>query len=147
MFSLKVHTWQNRRLEMGYFFVIAMISTILIGFIKSQSAHACQWDMLHTSAYGSYWNFSATQGHCFPGGHASTGFALIVGYFVYRIQRPKRAYFFLITSLILGFTMGYAQMMRGAHFMSHNLWTAWIIWFLNVFSYTLCKNKLPTQLH
>lgn len=52
------------------------------------------------------WDLSATAGHCFPGGHASSGFALLVGYFIYRVTQPKRAYFFLIASCILGMGMG-----------------------------------------
>ncbi len=47
----------------------------------------------------------------------------------------KRAYFFLVSGCILGFAMGWAQMMRGAHFLSHNLWTAWVIWLVNVVFY------------
>jgi len=27
-----------------------------------------------------------------------------------------------------GFALGLAQQMRGAHFMSHTLWTAWLCW-------------------
>ena len=77
----------------------------------------------------------------FPGGHASSGFALLVGYFIYRTTRPKRAYFFLLAALILGFAMGWAQMMRGAHFLSHTLWTGWIIWGLNVMAYALFADR------
>ncbi len=41
----------------------------------------------------------------------------MAGYFVYRISNRKRAYFLLIAAVILGLTMGWAQMMRGAHFL------------------------------
>ena len=87
------------------------------------------------TATGFTWNFNTTDGHCFPGGHASTGFALITGYFVYFETDSKRAHFFLISGLILGFSMGWAQMMRGAHFVSHNLWTAWFVWLINFITY------------
>ena len=66
----------------------------------------------------------------------------MAGYFVYRMSNPKRAYFFLIAAVILGLAMGWAQMMRGAHFLSHNLWTGWIIWCLNVIGYALFSHKL-----
>lgn len=131
--------------EFGYFFVMAMCCTILIGFLKSHAAHACPWDMVIASQNTWRWDFNATEGHCFPGGHASTGFALLVGYFVYRHAHVKRAYFFLSAAMILGFAMGWAQMMRGAHFLSHNLWTAWIIWCLNVIGYALFSHKLPKK--
>ena len=131
--------------EFGYFFVMAMCCTIFIGFLKSHAAHACPWDMVIVSQNTWRWDFSATAGHCFPGGQASTGFALFVGYFVYRKAQIKRAYFFLFAAIILGFAMGWAQMMRGAHFLSHNLWTAWIIWFLNIIGYALFRHKLPKK--
>ncbi len=37
--------------------------------------------------------------------------------------------------------MGWAQMMRGAHFLSHTLWTGWIIWGLNVMAYALFADR------
>lgn len=141
--SFKSSTWRTRRWEYGYFFVMVVISTAIIGLLKSQSDHACPWNMLIDSTSGWSWDFHATEGHCFPGGHASTGFALMVGYFVYRLQNPKRAYFFLSAAILLGFAMGFAQMMRGAHFLSHNLWTAWIIWFMNVIAYSIFQSQLP----
>ena len=65
----------------------------------------------------------------------------MAGYFVFRQSNQKRAYFFLFSGVILGFAMGWAQMMRGAHFLSHNLWTAWIIWLINVIFYLLYDKK------
>lgn len=143
LMSLKKQVWYERCWEFGYFFWMIILTTVAIRIFKAQSAHSCPWDMVMSTPYGIAWNLNATAGHCFPGGHASTGFALMTGYFIYRISKPGRAYFFLISALILGFGMGWAQMMRGAHFLSHNLWTGWIIWFLNVVAYGWLKHKLP----
>lgn len=145
--SFKFHTWQIRRWEFGYYFCIVAVSTLLIGILKSQSAHACPWSMVTPGPHGVTWNFSATAGHCFPGGHASSGFALMAGYFVYRQSNYPRARIILIAAIILGFSMGWAQMMRGAHFFSHNLWTGWIIWCVNVIAYMLFSHKLPQAKH
>jgi membrane-associated PAP2 superfamily phosphatase len=30
--------------------------------------------------------------------------------------------------MCIGFILGISQQMRGAHFMSHTLWTAWLCW-------------------
>ncbi len=70
--------------------------------------------------------------------------AFMTGYFVYRLTQPKRAYFFLFSGFILGFAMGWAQMMRGAHFLSHNLWTAWIVWCINVLIYSCYYSRFST---
>ena len=138
--SFKFEKIKSLRWTYGYFFAMVILSTSIIGLLKSQSAHACPWNTTIPTAQGFFWDFSTTKGHCFPGGHASTGFALMAGYFVFRQSNQKRAYFFLFSGLILGFAMGWAQMMRGAHFLSHNLWTAWIIWLVNVIFY-LWHNK------
>ncbi|MFN3073477.1 phosphatase PAP2 family protein [Acinetobacter sp. TY2] len=133
--SFKIEKLRPQRWLYGYMFVVSILSTALIGILKSQSAHACPWDMTEQTATGFIWNFTATHGHCFPGGHASTGFALITGFFVFRLVQPKRAWFYLIAGLLLGFMMGWGQMMRGAHFLSHNLWTGWIILCFNTALY------------
>lgn len=133
--SFKFEKVKALRWTYGYFFGLVILSTSIIGLLKSQSAHACPWNITIPTHQGFFWDFSATKGHCFPGGHASTGFALMAGFFVFRFSDKKRAYFFLVSGLILGFAMGWAQMMRGAHFLSHNLWTAWIIWLVNVSFY------------
>ena len=145
MASFKGHKRLHWRWQYGYFFCMVIVSTCFIGLLKSQSAHACPWDMITPTDDGILWDFSASNGHCFPGGHASSGFALIAGYFIYRLSERKRAYFFLFSALILGFALGWAQMMRGAHFFSHNLWSAWIIWCLNVIGYTLFSDKFSVQ--
>ncbi|WP_446892432.1 phosphatase PAP2 family protein [Acinetobacter sp. NS4_7] len=142
LMSFYSEKFKPRRWEFGYFFIMVMLATSTIAILKSQSAHACPWDMAVATTQGILWELSATAGHCFPGGHASSGFALLVGYFIYRTTRPKRAYFFLLAALILGFAMGWAQMMRGAHFLSHTLWTGWIIWGLNVMAYALFADRL-----
>ena len=41
----------------------------------------------------------------------------------------------LILGFIFGFAMGWGQMMRGAHFMSHNLWTGLIVWMVLLAQY------------
>lgn len=147
--SLKLKSFRQHRFESGYFFGVAMVCTVTVGILKSQSSHACPWSMTETLPHGFLWIFTLQNGHCFPGGHASAGFAFMTGYFVYRLKQPKRAYFFLFAGFILGFAMGWAQMMRGAHFLSHNLWTAWIIWFINVvmysWNYRLFATPIPAR--
>ena len=133
--SFKIERLQPKRWLYGYMFCVSMLSTLFIGALKSQSTHACPWNMTKATDTGFLWNFTTTQGHCFPGGHASTGFALLTGFFVFRLVQPRRAWFYLFAGLILGFMMGWGQMMRGAHFLSHNLWTAWIILGLNTILY------------
>jgi membrane-associated PAP2 superfamily phosphatase len=131
-------------------FVAMLIATTAISILKHMSNHACPWSL---SIYGGNQPLlalfetlpiGAAAGHCFPGGHASGGFALMAFYFGFKdtsanIANIKLANLGLLIGLLLGFAMGWAQMMRGAHFMSHNLWTAWIVWMLLLVQYLLWK--------
>lgn len=130
-----------QRWQYGYMFWVSMLCTGIVGLLKAHSSHACPWYMTHETSTGFIWDFSATAGHCFPGGHASTGFALVTGYFVYRLHQTQRAWFYLIAAMIIGFAMGWAQMMRGAHFLSHNLWTAWVCVAVNLVLYALTYKR------
>jgi membrane-associated PAP2 superfamily phosphatase len=129
--------------EFLWIFIAMVISTSAISVLKHLSIHACPWDLL---AYGGTLPsiplfgdlpLGVKPGHCFPGGHASGGFALIAFYFAFRDSLPKLAKFGLLFGLLLGFAMGWGQMMRGAHFMSHNLWTAWIVWMILLGQYLI----------
>lgn len=139
--SFKVEKLKAKRWEYGYMFWVSILCTAVVGFFKSHSAHACPWYMTHETATGFIWDFSATAGHCFPGGHASTGFALVTGYFVYRLSHQGRAWFYLFAGMVIGFAMGWAQMMRGAHFLSHNLWTAWFCIAVNLVIYAITYKR------
>ncbi|MDU4093940.1 MAG: phosphoesterase, partial [Pantoea sp.] len=48
-------------------------------------------------------------------------------------------------AIVLGLVMGYGQMMRGAHFLSHNLWAGWWVWLTQLLTYryvTYLTNKM-----
>lgn len=143
--SFKLNQLKRQRYQLGFFFWISMLGTISIGIFKSQSPYACPWDMTSPTNSGFIWNFMLKNGHCFPGGHASCGFALLTGYFVYKQSQPKYAYFYLSLGLVLGFAMGWTQMMRGAHFISHNLWTLWLMWLINTLAYSASQYFFALQ--
>ena len=112
----------------------ALLSLIVMALMKRVSATSCPWDISDFGGVGHYvshWAWGVTDGgggHCFPAGHASAGFAFISGYFALRHCLPRTARVWLATALLAGFALGLAQQMRGAHFMSHTLWTAWLCW-------------------
>jgi len=67
---------------------------------------------------------------CFPGSHSSTGFALMAFYFVWQATRPQLARTALAGALLLGFVFSFGQQARGAHFLSHDLTSAALDWYL-----------------
>ncbi len=112
-----------------------LLVSFCISALKWFSVTSCPWDLNlfgGWARYASHWSILADGGggHCFPAGHASAGFAFIGGYFVFRHVAPATARIWLQASLAAGFVLGIAQQARGAHFMSHTLWTAFLSWCL-----------------
>jgi membrane-associated PAP2 superfamily phosphatase len=52
----------------------------------------------------------------------------MAAYFGLRQNNAPGAMKWLILASTVGLILGFSQQMRGAHFMSHTLWTAWLCW-------------------
>ena len=65
---------------------------------------------------------------CFPGGHSSAGYAWVALYFFAWVVRPQLRGRLLATALLAGAIFGAGQQLRGAHFLSHDLWSLGISW-------------------
>lgn len=137
----------NPEQQFIWVFAAMLLSTSTVSYLKSISIHGCPSDL---TLYGGELPILAlferlpagvVAGHCFPGGHASGGFALMAFYFAFKETKPKLAKMGLFGGLVIGFAMGWAQMMRGEHFLSHNLWTAWVVWLVLFVLFTL-KNQI-----
>lgn len=111
-----------------------LLGLLLVSAFKHVSQSSCPWDLIEfggVASYTGHWGWPAGDGgpgHCFPAGHASAGFAFVGGYFALRRCAPRHAQACLWASLAAGLVLGLVQQLRGAHFMSHTLWTAWICW-------------------
>ena len=107
---------------------------LAITVLKRLNHTSCPWDLAEfggVARHVSHWLWGVRDGgagHCFPAGHASTAFAYLAGWFVLRRSAPRAAGRWLLGALLAGMLLGLAQQMRGAHYMSHTLWTAWICW-------------------
>lgn len=58
------------------------------------------------------------KGQCFPAGHAITGFCLMILFFVF--EKKSWKIFGLMIGVTFGWILGMYQMLKGAHFLSHN---------------------------
>src|SRR5690606_5169625 len=71
-------------------------------------------------------------GHCFPAGHATVGLWLAALCVFWLPHKPRAALTAFCAGLGVGLLLGWVQQMRGAHFLFHTLWSAWltclIIW-------------------
>lgn len=114
-----------------------LLSVLAVSLLKSFNPAACPWDLAGFGGVAqpvSHWLWWAApaggSGRCFPAGHASAGFAFVGGYFVFRQQAPEIARRWLLAAVAAGLVLGLAQQWRGAHFMSHTLWSGWLCWCL-----------------
>ncbi len=120
------------RRDRGVLALAVLIAMALPGTLKQWSLTSCPWDLAPfggMARYVSHWQWGTADGgsgHCFPAGHAAAGYAFIGGWFVFRASAPSIARRWLVLSLVAGTLLGLAQQWRGAHFMSHTLWTAWL---------------------
>lgn len=122
----------GRRLQLA---LSGLLATGLVSLLKSGNHVSCPWDLAafggvarQQSHWLGWWQSDGGAGHCFPAGHASAGFSFMAGWFALRRDLPQLARVWLAVALASGLVLGLAQQLRGAHFMSHTLWTAWICW-------------------
>jgi membrane-associated PAP2 superfamily phosphatase len=122
------------RLPMIYLLTSMALLPALIAGSKRFSPVPCPWDLLSYGGDAVYrhnfeYAFGAAQsGHCFPAGHAAGGFALLAVYFA-AYPYTRRPALFLLPGLIVGTIFAFGQEARGAHFLSHDLWTLSLCWF------------------
>lgn len=102
--------------------------------VKRFSDTSCPWDLAEfggVARYVSHWSWGVWDGgagHCFPAGHASAGLGFVAGWFVLRRTAAHMATAWLWTALAVGIFLGLSQQLRGAHYLSHTLWSAWLCW-------------------
>lgn len=131
----------KRNAELIVTAILIGLGSATVGLLKSWSSHSCPWDLVRYGGQAiEYPLLSATSsfpgsGQCFPGGHASGGFSLMALFFLFFYRTPSRALFCALGAVILGIVMGYGQVVRGAHFFSHNLWSFWWVWLVQLLIY------------
>ena len=86
------------------------------------------------------------QGRCFPAGHCSGGYALMMVFF--GLPFPRYRYAGLLIGLTVGSLMGGYQIVRGEHFLSDTLSTICWAWMINlVIVYGIEKYKYLLKLN
>ncbi|MCC7486525.1 MAG: phosphatase PAP2 family protein [Burkholderiales bacterium] len=141
--------WRRWRGPLAYFCLAAAATTGLVALLRSASAHSCPWDLEGFGGAAAWFPlFDAPgaapgPGHCWPSGHAAGGYALLAGYFALRDHNRACARAALALALALGLAMSAVQVARGAHFVSHTLWSLWFAWLCSFFAYVAWGPKTP----
>lgn len=123
-------TWlAYKRAPLRIFLLCAAVFIGGIAALKSVTTPACPWDLAMFSGDRTLVNYSETfdlktygQGHCFPAGHSTSGYVWLALAFLFchSAYTFRRAVLFLLP---IGFSLSAAQIIRGAHFLSHELTT------------------------
>jgi membrane-associated PAP2 superfamily phosphatase len=132
--------------------LVTLLCVLAVPAMKRFSATSCPWDLAEfggVALHVSHWRFGVGDGgpgHCFPSGHAVSAFGFFAGWFALRPHRPRLARYWLAGVITLGLLFGTTQFVRGAHYVSHSLWTAWLCWVLCVLAYTpTLRSKAPAE--
>jgi membrane-associated PAP2 superfamily phosphatase len=125
-----------------YFFLSVVLSVGLVGLLKTLTNVDCPRDL---TEFGGTFPFihlfehrpaALRHARCFPAAHASSGYALLALYFVFRERSRLAAGLGIASGLLMGLVFGIAQQSRGAHFVSHDLWSAMLVWTVALTLYT-----------
>ncbi|MEL7612918.1 phosphatase PAP2 family protein [Vreelandella titanicae] len=150
LLSTTITRFKDYRTPFLYLFSATLLSALLIATIKHLVSMECPWNLIR---YGGERDFiglldihppSMPASACFPAGHASAGYTWIALYFFFAATRPQWRWAGLALGLGLGLTFGITQQLRGAHFLSHDLWTVMICWTV---SFVLSRFLLLPRVH
>ncbi|MDB5817638.1 MAG: superfamily protein [Rhizobacter sp.] len=135
------------RSQRAWWLLTTVACLVLVPMLRGHSATSCPWSLTEfggTAPYVSHWWRASDlgPGRCFPSGHASTGFAFFAGFLALREVDRRAASWWLAGAVAIGLLAAATQTVRGAHFVSHSLWTAWICWTVTVASFHATRSAL-----
>jgi membrane-associated PAP2 superfamily phosphatase len=135
-----------------YLFCAASGSSLLVSVLKALLAVSCPWEFARYGGQLPYYSVIEqlvlrNGAGCFPAAHASAGYAWVAVYFVSCIYASRWRWVGLVGPLLFGLVLGVAQQIRGAHFISHDLWTLAVCWFYCLGLYLFMFNKQPSRMY
>lgn len=120
------------RLRVRLLSLCVVLIPLVTSMLKRASRSHCPWELERYGGYQPYYRLLehmprwVEAGHCLPGGHASSALWL-VGLAVFWLPHdPRKAADVALAALGFGAVVGWMQQMRGAHFLTHTLWSMWI---------------------
>ncbi|HEY0878931.1 MAG TPA: phosphatase PAP2 family protein [Zeimonas sp.] len=138
----------SRARRWRFVLVALLLAPTAVSLAKQLTDRPCPWDLAEFGGgvrrYGLFEPAPAGSKAlaCFPAGHASGGFALFAfalaaagagegagGVGSAPAHRRRKAFLAWFTaSAVLGTLLGVVRVLQGAHFVSHVLWSAWLVW-------------------
>lgn len=132
--SFVTPTLRAYRGDLVYVVVTALVAVAIVNLLKETTNVDCPWDLTRYGGdkiYSSIFEGGLANqepGRCFPAGHASGAYCWLGLFFFARRHFPARQWQLLTGVIATGLVFGVAQQLRGAHFVSHDVWTIYICW-------------------
>lgn len=120
------------RLRLRIVALAAALVPLVISSLKQASSSHCPWDLARYGGDQPYVRIfealptGALPGHCLPAGHASSALWLLALAVYWLPERPRTARLAAGAGIAFGAVVGFLQQLRGAHFLTHTLWSIWI---------------------
>jgi membrane-associated PAP2 superfamily phosphatase len=150
--SFAVARLREWRRPAGFVVLAMLLSTGIVGSLKAITNVDCPWDLIGFGGHNPYVGLFADrpdalpQAKCFPGAHSSSGFALVCFYFLLRDSSRRLAGWALAIAMAVGVAFSIGQEARGAHFLSHDLTAAALVWFVQLLLYVRLRGwALPRR--
>lgn len=121
-----------------------VVVPIVIAALRYSSSMHCPWDVTDFGGYAPYFDLltpvpaGVQGGRCFPAGFVTNSSWLLAFSLLWYPEHRLRSVLIGITALVLALMMGWVQQMRGAHFLSHTLWSLWVTWAVILAIHALC---------
>lgn len=120
------------RLRLRIVALAAVLVPLVISSLKQASSSHCPWDLARYGGDQPYVRIfealpaGALPGHCLPAGHASSALWPLALAVYWLPDRPRAARLAAVAGIVFGGVVGVMQQLRGAHFLTHTLWSIWI---------------------
>ncbi|MFO1474419.1 MAG: phosphatase PAP2 family protein [Lysobacterales bacterium] len=139
--------WKPLRRPLLALVLSVALSTLLVSVLKHTTGQDCPWNAVDYGGTHPYFNLFQARppgikpSGCFPAGQASAGYAWVALYFFFASVRPAWRYRGLAIGVVAGAVLGIAQQLRGAHYLSHDIWTLAVSWFVALAVYRLSLRR------
>lgn len=121
--------WARTRLRIVALCAVAI--PLAIGTVRNHAQSHCPWNIDRYGGPAPYVKLldaalpGAPPGHCFPAAHATSALWLAAFAVFWVPHRMRTAGLVFALGIGAGLVLAWVQQLRGAHFLSHTLWSLW----------------------